>query len=89
VVYSIDEIVDILSAYSQRATYGAVAAVVGRSPRGLMQGRTRSARDSWIVNSSTGLPTNYPPDLVDPRITERKAILSSAEELGSWLSNPV
>src|SRR5689334_17885613 len=45
---SIDSIVAVLDQFRQRATYGAVASVLKRGPRNLMQGRSRSQRDSWI-----------------------------------------
>lgn len=86
--FSIDSIVDQLDRFRQRATYGAVAAVLNRSPRNLMSGRTRSQRDSWIVSNKDGLPTGYEPDQVHPEIKSREQILRSAEELGNWLDSP-
>ena len=62
-----DQILDALDTAHQRATYGAVAAVVGVSPRALMAGRERNQRHSWVVNLRTGLPTDYAADLVHPR----------------------
>ena len=56
---TLDQILDELDAARQRATYGAVAAVVGASPRALMAGRERNQRHSWVVNLKSGLPTDY------------------------------
>lgn len=86
--HSIDSITEQLDRFRQRATYGAVATVLSRSPRNLMSGRTRSQRDSWIVSNKDGLPTGYEPDQVHPEIKSRAEILRSAEALGSWLGNP-
>ncbi|HXV16112.1 MAG TPA: hypothetical protein VD758_04995, partial [Gemmatimonadaceae bacterium] len=72
----------------QRATYGAVAAVMNRSPRNLMDKRSRSQRDSWVVSRQTGMPTGYEPEQLHPEITSRETILSTREALESWLANP-
>ena len=85
---SIDTIAEQLDRFRQRATYGAVAAMLNRSPRNLMSGRTRSQRDSWIVSSKDGMPTGYEPDQVHPEIKSRDQVLRSGEELGSWLESP-
>ena len=86
--YTIDTIVDQLERFRQRATYGAVAAVVNRSPRNLMDKRSRSPRDSWVVSRKDGMPSKYPPDQVHPEIKAREIILSTGAELESWLANP-
>lgn len=85
---SIDSIAEQLDRFRQRATYGAVAAVLGRSPRNLMAGRSRSQGDSWIVSNSNGMPTGYEPDQVHPEIKSREEILRSGKELETWLENP-
>jgi hypothetical protein len=86
--HSIDSIVDELERFHQRATYGAVAVLLRRAPRNLMQGRSRSTRDSWIVSGSTGLPTGYEPEQMDPGIKSRETIIRTADELGTWLEDP-
>jgi hypothetical protein len=86
--HSIDSIVNELDRFHQRATYGAVATLLNRAPRNLMQGRSRSARDSWIVSGGTGLPTGYEPEQMHPEIRSRETIIRIAGELGAWLENP-
>jgi hypothetical protein len=86
--YTIDSILDQLDRFHQRATYGAVAAVVDSSPRSLMTGRARDQRSSWIVSRQTGKPTGYEPDQTHPDIAEREGVLDTAEALRSWLANP-
>ena len=76
-----------LRAY-QRATYGAVANLVGKSPRSLMQGLPRDWRHSWVVNKETGMPSEYPSGKIHPAIAERPEILESETELEAWLREP-
>jgi hypothetical protein len=82
---SLDQIVELLDQHGQRATYGAVATLLGQSPRSLLKGRDRGRRYSWIVNRDTGLPTGYQEDQVDPRVAESGAVLANERELRGWL----
>jgi hypothetical protein len=84
-VRSLDQILDLLQRYHQRATYGAVASLLGTAPRALMQGRPRDWRHSWVVNKETGLPGEYPSGKVHPALTERPEILESGADLEVWL----
>jgi hypothetical protein len=88
VTMSLDEIVELLDQHGKRATYGAVAAVVGNSPRSLLRGRDRGRKFSWIVNRETGLPTGYPDDQIDPRLKDSGPVLANDGELRTWLANP-
>lgn len=80
-----DQILDALDASCQRATYGAVAALLGTAPRTLMSGRARDPRHSWVVSRKTGQPTGYSPDEVHPRLLENARVLGGREELEQWL----
>ena len=55
--HTIDSVVDQLDRFHQRATYGAVAALLNRSPRNLMGNRSRGPHDSWVVSHANGTPT--------------------------------
>lgn len=83
---TMDQILDELEDARQRATYGAVAAIVGVSPRALMTGRERSARTAWVVNVRTGLPTDYPAELMHPELTSNPVVLKTREDLMVWLA---
>lgn len=83
---TLDQILDELDAARQRATYGAVAAVVGASPRALMSGRERNQRHSWVVNLKTGRPTDYAEELIHPELTSREPIIKRKDDLVSWLA---
>jgi len=82
---TLDEIVDLLHNHHQRATYGAIGAVVDRPPRYLMGGRPRDHRHSWIVNKETGLPTGYGPEDMHPELRSRPEILRTSQQLEEWL----
>jgi hypothetical protein len=86
--YTVDSIVEQLDRYHQRATYGAVAALVNKSPRNLMGNRSRGPKDSWVVSHATGMPTGYEPDQLHEEIKSREKVISTREELESWLANP-
>lgn len=86
--YTLDSILDELDNFHQRATYGAVAALVNSSPRSLMSGRPRDPGSSWIVSRKDGLPTGYEAGQSHPDILGREEILTTPEALRSWLENP-
>jgi hypothetical protein len=77
-------ILDVLERHHQRATFGAVAETLGRDPRSLFQGHSRSPRTAWVVNKATGLPTgtkeDYPPGLL-----QTQQVIDSPEALREWL----
>jgi hypothetical protein len=85
---SLEEIVDVLDRHGKRATYGAVARLLGHSPRSLLRGRERGRRFSWIVNRETGLPTGYPDEQIDPRLKDSGPVITDDGELRKWLENP-
>ena len=84
---TLDQILDALSRGRQRATYGAVAALLDRAPRTLMKGRERDQRHSWVVNSGNGQPTGYSPEQIDPDLCEHAEILGTKEDLLRWLES--
>jgi hypothetical protein len=82
---SLNQILDQLNRHHQRATYGAVADLVGGHARSLLQGRDRDWRHSWVVNQGTGMPSEYPKGKIHPAIAERPDVLKTVEELKEWL----
>lgn len=84
---TMDQILDALNSAQQRATYGAVAAIVGVSPRVLMKGRERNQRHSWIVNLKSGLPTDYAAELVHPDLMANATILKTRDDIEAWLTS--
>lgn len=86
--HTLDSILEQLDAFHQRATYGAVAAVVDTSPRSLMSGRGREPRSSWVVSRQTGQPTGYAEEQIHPSLEERRMVLATPEALRQWLEDP-
>lgn len=82
---TMDHIIDALDRGHQRATYGAVAALLGKAPRTLMQGRERDHRHSWIVSRKSGAPTGYEPSQVHPALQEHDDVLDNKDDLARWL----
>lgn len=81
-----DQILEALDIARQRATYGAVAALVGVSPRALMSGRERNQRSSWIVNHRSGRPTGYPEEQLHPELASNPDVIKTREDLTAWLA---
>jgi hypothetical protein len=84
---SLDSIIDTLDRHHQRATYGAIAALLGTSQRSLMQRKTKHARNSWVVNKETHLPTDYAESEMHPALLSNLDVLESEEELIEWLDS--
>ena len=81
----LDRILNLLGRHRQRATYGAVAALVDRPASFLMGGRPRDHRHSWIVNQETELPTGYGPDDMHPELQVRAEVLKTSQQLEDWM----
>ena len=85
--HDLDAILAALNQHQQRATYSAVAALLGETPRLLMHGRPRAPDNSWIVSKTTGRPTGYADSDIHPQLTTIETVLTTREELTSWLAN--
>lgn len=84
-LYTLDHVLDTLHQHRQRATYGAVGAVVDRPAQYLMGGRPRDHRHSWVVNQETSLPTGYSDDEMHPDLQSNPNVLKGGAELDAWL----
>ena len=87
-MYSLDEVLDQLDRYHQRATYGAVGKLLDHPAAYLMGGRPRDKRHSWVVNQDTHLPTGYTEEQIHPALNSRAEVISDVDELAAWLHNP-
>ncbi len=81
----LDSVVERLNKHRQRATYGAVAALVGGSPRSLMSGRNKCSADSWVVAKANGLPSGYHASEAHPDLKRSSTVISDADQLRHWL----
>jgi hypothetical protein len=86
-VNTLDEVLDQLDRWHQRATYGAVAGVAGARPQSVMHGRARSPRGCWVVNARTKRPTGYSDDELHQAFDEQPHVIATAEELSGWLAD--
>jgi hypothetical protein len=76
------EILTFLNESKSRATYGAIATVLGVPPRsiGTMLG-TRRPEASWVVNADTGLPTDYEQSDWHPDLLASSDVIRTGHEL--------
>jgi len=90
--FGLEEIISALSVRKQRATYGAVADLLGLPARSLMTGRQKSPKNSWIVAAHTGAPTGYEETEIDPDcLRQTRAgetlVIRDSVALKRWLGN--
>jgi predicted RNase H-like nuclease len=91
--WTLPKIARLLDQHHQRATYGAVAGILGVLPRGVMNGRSKSPECSWIVAASgpeKGKPTGYDIDQIHfeclRQIRENRAgVIVDSYHLLQWL----
>ena len=82
---NLDTVIATLNQHQQRATYSAVAELVGQAPRSLMKGKPREQSNSWIVSKHSGVPTGYGDTEVHPDLKKNDVVLKTKEELEAWL----
>ena len=87
-MYLLEDVIDRLDRHHQRATYEAVAGLVGTPPLSVMSGEIKRQRNSWVVSKKNGLPTGYKGIEIHPALKERVAVRKSSRELADWLRNP-
>ena len=87
-MHDLDAIVALLHKHHQRATYGAVAGLLGGIAISVMKDRAKDQLNSWVVSQSTGMPTGYEPHMIRQAIRKRSDILSSPSALAAWLDAP-
>ena len=83
--FDLESIAVLLDRHHQRATYGAVADLLGAPARSLMSDTPKRRLYSWIVAAQTGKPTKYPASAIHPELLEHEEVLSTAAELGDWV----
>lgn len=86
--FTIDQVIEQLARHRQRATYGALAGVVGGLARSIMGRHSRTPRNSWIVSAATGEPTGYAPHERAPELLSRDHVINTPDALLAWLRSP-
>jgi hypothetical protein len=84
-MHTLENVLDQLDRWHQRATYGAVAAVTGGSAQSLMRHRSPCPRDSWVVNARTKRPTGYADGDTHPALLERPEVINTGGALEAWM----
>jgi hypothetical protein len=83
--YELRDIVRFLNEAQARATYGAVAELVGGIARGIGARLTalysRSPEASWVVSAESGMPTGYAASERHPALLNKTEIISTGGEL--------
>ena len=79
---TVEQILDFLNTERVRATYGAVAEVLGITPRSVgVQLGSRRPKASWVVNAGTGEPTGYDAEERHSLLYEHAEIIGTGAEL--------
>ena len=83
--HDLRDIVRFLNGRAVRATYGAVADLVGGIARAigarLAAVYSRSPEASWVVSAESGMPTGYATHERHPKLLNKTEIISSGVEL--------
>ena len=82
---AIDAIIEHLARHRQRATYGALAGLVGGVARSVMGRHPRTPRNSWVVSAANGEPTGYADHEKDPALRVNPRVIATADDLRRWL----
>ena len=80
--FPVERILECLNRERIRCTYGAMAEVIGGSPRSV--GRRlghRRPEASWVVSVATGQPTGYTDAEKHPELESKKRVIRTGEEL--------
>ena len=84
---TLDEILAFLNDEQVRATYGAVAEVLGVIPRSMgARLGTKRPEASWIVSAADGLPTDYSQAETHQDLFRRNEIIGSGSRLALRVS---
>jgi len=83
------EVIRFLNDHKIRATYGAVAELLGVLPisMGARLG-PHTPEASWIVSADTGYPTGYSPTEVHPDVLTSTQLIRTGVELSARMERP-
>ncbi|MDD1607359.1 MAG: hypothetical protein LUO95_03210 [Methylococcaceae bacterium] len=78
------QLVAALAKHSQKATYTAVAGVVGLPARTVMNALLKDPQGEWVVAKASHQPTGYSTNQLRPQLKTNSSVISSAAVLASW-----
>jgi hypothetical protein len=78
----LEDVIEFLNHEHIRATYTAVAGLLGVKPdaMGSLLGR-RNKSASWVVSTTTGLPTGYTAEDLHPRLLQKQEVIRLSHDL--------
>lgn len=85
IAYPLETIVDLLDLHHQRATYRAVAELLGITQHELVHKCPTDRRHSWMVNGRTERPSHYHAAEIHPAHESKARIIADRAELLEWL----
>ena len=75
------------TAFTSGEPKAVLAGVVGLHYRNVMDGQTKSFRNSWVVSKRTRLPTGYGPQDFHPELlASENGVIETPRELKRWLA---
>jgi alkylated DNA nucleotide flippase Atl1 len=83
----VERVLEVLQREKTRCTYGALAELIGASPRdvGVFLDPKRPEA-SWVVNKKTGMPTGYKSFQIHPELQTYERVIERGEELKRLLA---
>ncbi|MCX7067703.1 MAG: hypothetical protein NTW85_08445 [Methylococcales bacterium] len=80
----LSQLVAALAKHSQKATYTAVAGVVGLPARTAMQSLLKDPQSEWVVAKPSHQPTGYSTNQLRPPLKSNSSVIVSATALATW-----
>lgn len=84
---TLDEMCERLERHRQRATYGAVADLLGLNPQSMFIGYPFTPRYSWVVAKENGIPSKYDVSQMHPDLFSNPSYITTAVDLQQWLDS--
>ncbi len=81
----LDAICERLGRHRQRATYAAVADLLGLDRQSMFIGKPFTPRNSWVVAKGNGMPSKYEESQVHPELFSNPFVISTTVDLREWL----
>jgi len=78
------QLVAALAKNTQKATYTAVAGLVGLPARTVMHALLKDPQGEWVVAKQSHQPTGYSTNQLRPQLKSNSSVIASTAVLASW-----
>jgi alkylated DNA nucleotide flippase Atl1 len=78
------QLVAALAKNTQKATYTAVAGLVGLPARTVMNALLKDPQGEWVVAKQSHQPTGYSTNQLRPQLKSNSSVIASTAVLASW-----